>query len=155
MAWELRTWSHKMNLLDILPTSPHYLRRKWIGATNENLIAPSEQRVNPSNLIAPSELPDTYLCELTLADAVGQRSLSIDKLWPSWHPRTVFFLTDSADILLACSCSWDGMFAGIRFETAHKFQDTVGLLWSLFLTWRARYHWHQFFWSRVLCMSDL
>ena len=36
--------------------------------------------LNPSNLIAPSELPDTYLCELTLADAVGQRLSSIDKL---------------------------------------------------------------------------
>ena len=31
--WELRTWSHKMNLLDILSTSPHYLSRKWIEAT--------------------------------------------------------------------------------------------------------------------------
>ena len=35
-SWELRTWSHKMNLLDILSTSPHYFCRKWIGATNEN-----------------------------------------------------------------------------------------------------------------------
>ena len=35
-SWELRMWSHKMNLLDILPTSPHYFCRKWIGATNEN-----------------------------------------------------------------------------------------------------------------------
>ena len=35
-SWELRTWSHKMNLLDILSTSPHYLGGKWIGATNEN-----------------------------------------------------------------------------------------------------------------------
>ena len=32
-SWELRTWSHKMNLLDILSTSPHFL---WIRATNEN-----------------------------------------------------------------------------------------------------------------------
>ena len=23
-SWELRTWSHKMNLLDVLSTSPHY-----------------------------------------------------------------------------------------------------------------------------------
>ena len=36
--------------------------------------------LNLSNLIAPSELPDTYLCELTLADAVGQKLSSIDKL---------------------------------------------------------------------------
>ena len=36
-SWELRTWSNLMNLLDILSTSPHYLCRKWIGATNENL----------------------------------------------------------------------------------------------------------------------
>ena len=35
-SWELRTWSHKMNLLDILSTSPHYFCRKWIGTTNEN-----------------------------------------------------------------------------------------------------------------------
>ena len=35
-SWELSTWSHKMNLLDILSTSPHYFCRKWIGATNEN-----------------------------------------------------------------------------------------------------------------------
>ena len=28
--------SHKMNLLDILSTSPHYFCTKWIGATNEN-----------------------------------------------------------------------------------------------------------------------
>ena len=35
-SWELRTWSHKMNLLDILSTSPHYLCRKWMGTTNEN-----------------------------------------------------------------------------------------------------------------------
>ena len=35
-SWELRTWSHKMNLLDILSTPPHYFRRKWIEATKEN-----------------------------------------------------------------------------------------------------------------------
>ena len=35
-SWELRTWSHKMNLLDILSTSPHYVCWKWIRATNEN-----------------------------------------------------------------------------------------------------------------------
>ena len=35
-SWESRTWSHKMNLLDILSTSPHYFCRKWIGATIEN-----------------------------------------------------------------------------------------------------------------------
>ena len=29
--WELWTWSHKINLLDILSTSPHYLCRKWVG----------------------------------------------------------------------------------------------------------------------------
>ena len=36
-SWELRTWSHKMNLLDILSTSPQYFFRKWIEATKENL----------------------------------------------------------------------------------------------------------------------
>ena len=35
-SWELGTWSHKMHLLDILSTSPHYFCMKWIGATNEN-----------------------------------------------------------------------------------------------------------------------
>ena len=35
-SWELRTWLNKMNLLDILSTSPHYFSRKWIGATNES-----------------------------------------------------------------------------------------------------------------------
>ena len=35
-SWELRTWSHKMNLLDILSTSRHYVCWKWIRATNEN-----------------------------------------------------------------------------------------------------------------------
>ena len=35
-SWELRTWSHKMNLLDILSTSPHCFCRKWTEATNEN-----------------------------------------------------------------------------------------------------------------------
>ena len=35
-SWELRTWTHKMNLFDILSTSPHYFCMKWIGATNEN-----------------------------------------------------------------------------------------------------------------------
>ena len=35
-SWELRSWSHKMNLHDILSTSPDYFCRKWIGATNEN-----------------------------------------------------------------------------------------------------------------------
>ena len=35
-SWELQTRSHKINLLDILSTSPHYFCRKWIGATNEN-----------------------------------------------------------------------------------------------------------------------
>ena len=30
-SWELWTWSHQMNLLDILSTSPHYFYRKWIG----------------------------------------------------------------------------------------------------------------------------
>ena len=33
-SWELWTWSNKMNLLDILSTSPQYFCRKWIGATN-------------------------------------------------------------------------------------------------------------------------
>ena len=37
-SWKLRSWSHKMNFLDILSTSPHYFYGKWIGATNENLI---------------------------------------------------------------------------------------------------------------------
>ena len=35
-SWELWTWSHKMNLLDILSTSPHYFCRKWTGVTNDN-----------------------------------------------------------------------------------------------------------------------
>ena len=35
-SWELRTWSHKMNLLDILSTSPHYFCWEWIGATRDN-----------------------------------------------------------------------------------------------------------------------
>ena len=35
-SWESRTWSHKMNLLDILSTSPHYFCRKWIEATAKN-----------------------------------------------------------------------------------------------------------------------
>ena len=35
-SWELRTWSHMMNLLDILSTSPHYFCRKWIEETKEN-----------------------------------------------------------------------------------------------------------------------
>ena len=35
-SWELQTWSHKMNLLDILSTSSQYFCRKWIGATNDN-----------------------------------------------------------------------------------------------------------------------
>ena len=35
-SWELRTWSHKTNFLDILTTSPHYFCRKWTGATSEN-----------------------------------------------------------------------------------------------------------------------
>ena len=35
-SWELRTWSHTMNLLDILSTSPHNPCRKWTGVTNEN-----------------------------------------------------------------------------------------------------------------------
>ena len=30
-SWELRTWSHKMNLLDVLSTSPLYFCRKWMG----------------------------------------------------------------------------------------------------------------------------
>ena len=32
-SWELQTWSHKMNLLDLLSISPHYFCRKWMGAT--------------------------------------------------------------------------------------------------------------------------
>ena len=35
-SWELRTWSHKMNLLDILSTSTHNFCRKWILPANEN-----------------------------------------------------------------------------------------------------------------------
>ena len=35
-SWELQTWSHKMNLLDISLTSPHYFYGKWMGATNKN-----------------------------------------------------------------------------------------------------------------------
>ena len=30
-SWELRTWSHKMNLIDILSTSSHYFCRKRMG----------------------------------------------------------------------------------------------------------------------------
>ena len=33
-SWELRTWSHKMNFLDILSTSHHYFSWKWIRTTN-------------------------------------------------------------------------------------------------------------------------
>ena len=36
-SWELRTWSQRMCLLDILSTSPHYFYSKWIGATKENV----------------------------------------------------------------------------------------------------------------------
>ena len=35
-SWELRTWSHKMNMLDILSTSPHYFYWEWIGTTSDN-----------------------------------------------------------------------------------------------------------------------
>ena len=35
-SWELQTWSHKTNLLDILSTSPHYFFRKWTLATKQN-----------------------------------------------------------------------------------------------------------------------
>ena len=35
--WELRTWPHKMNLLDILSTSPLYVYSKW-GRQMRNLI---------------------------------------------------------------------------------------------------------------------
>ena len=35
-SWELRTLSHKMNLLDILSTSLHYFGGKWMVATNAN-----------------------------------------------------------------------------------------------------------------------
>ena len=35
-SWELRTWSRRMNLLDILSTSPTYFCKKWIGVSNEN-----------------------------------------------------------------------------------------------------------------------
>lgn len=35
-SWELRTGLHKMNLFDVLTTSPHYVYRKCLGAANEN-----------------------------------------------------------------------------------------------------------------------
>ena len=36
-SWELRTWSHKMNLIDTSTNSPHYFHWKQIRTTNENL----------------------------------------------------------------------------------------------------------------------
>ena len=36
-SWELRTWSHKMNVTDASTNSPHYFFWKHIGITNENL----------------------------------------------------------------------------------------------------------------------
>ena len=36
-SWELRTWSHKMNLIDTSTNSPHFFYWKRIGITNENL----------------------------------------------------------------------------------------------------------------------
>ena len=36
-SWELRTWSHKMNLIDTSTNSLHYFYWKQIGTTNENL----------------------------------------------------------------------------------------------------------------------
>ena len=36
-SWELRTWSHKMNLIDTSTNSPHFFYWKLIGITNENL----------------------------------------------------------------------------------------------------------------------
>ena len=61
-SWELRTWSHKMNLVDILSTSPHYLGGKWIGTSNENsnfdlrvqrfkLLRTTQQKVASAHLI--------------------------------------------------------------------------------------------------------
>ena len=36
-SWELRTWSHKINLIDTSPNSPHYFYWQRIGITSENL----------------------------------------------------------------------------------------------------------------------
>ena len=36
-SWELRTWSHKMNLIDTSTNSSHYFYWQRIGITSENL----------------------------------------------------------------------------------------------------------------------
>ena len=36
-SWELRAWSHKMNIIDTSTNSPHYFYWKRIGITHENL----------------------------------------------------------------------------------------------------------------------
>ena len=36
-SWELRTWSHKINLIDTSTNSPHYFYWQHIGITSENL----------------------------------------------------------------------------------------------------------------------
>ena len=36
-SWELRTWSHKINLIDTSTNSPHYFYWQRIGITSENL----------------------------------------------------------------------------------------------------------------------
>ena len=36
-SWELRTWSHKMNLIDTSTNSPHYFYWKRMRITNQNL----------------------------------------------------------------------------------------------------------------------
>ena len=36
-SWELRTWSHKINLIDTSTNSPHYFYWQRIGITSEHL----------------------------------------------------------------------------------------------------------------------
>ena len=60
-SWELWTWSRKMNLHDILSTSPHYFCRKWIRATNEN--SNFDLRVSRVKLPIDSEIQNTHLTD--------------------------------------------------------------------------------------------
>ena len=75
-SWELRTWSHKMYLLDILSTSPHYFCRKWIGATNEN-----------SNFDLRVER-----VKLLLAQQKGSSKMTVDGGWEveNWDEKPFF-----------------------------------------------------------------
>ena len=125
--WELRTWSHKMNLLDMLSTSPHYFCRKWIGATNENSNFDVRfQRVNPLVLRSCSTMSLI-------------RILPLQGLWNAFWCCYLQILIKSLTPWTFCKThTWELGWVIKGTRMAWKFRNWVDFWWIMVFTLNTR-----------------